>query len=223
MFEKRRAAKHLAAERVQRDGDLERFVKTLVAPDGSISESDEARFLAYLGEQGYADADGSVASTSLPPDVVRTYSLGLAAAGRFSEATTTLLLKKDEIAYDEWPAELLKEVTKREFQGGSRGVSVPLGHGIRYRTGAMRGHMVTIGTEWQTADAGMLTVTNQRVVYHGGRKTLEFAFTKLAALNTYTDAIDLGVTSRQNTSSFRLADPEFVAGMIRAALHASNS
>jgi hypothetical protein len=51
--------------------------------------------------------------------------------------------------------------------------------------------MVTIGTHWATADTGALTVTDQRVVYHGGRKTLEFLFTKLATINVYTDAIDL--------------------------------
>lgn len=63
----------------------------------------------------------------------------------------------------------------------------------------------------------MLTVTDQRVVYHGGRKTLEFPFAKLATLNVYTDAIDLGVTSRQPTSSFRATDPELLAAMIHAA------
>jgi hypothetical protein len=96
---------------------------------------------------------------------------------------------------------------------------VPLGHGIRYRTGAVRGHMVTIGTHWATADTGALTVTDQRIVYHGGRKTLEFLFTKLATVNVYTDAIDLGVTNRQTTSSFGVGDPELIAGIIHAAVN----
>jgi hypothetical protein len=134
-----------------------------------------------------------------------------------------LLLKRGEVAYANESASLLKEVAQREFRGGSQGVSVPLGGGVRYRVGAMRGQMVTIGTQWQTADTRILTVTNQRVVYHGGRKTLEFAFAKLVALKAYSDAIDLGVTNRQSTSSFRVDDPEFVAGMILAAVTASNS
>ena len=69
------------------------------------------------------------------------------------------------------------------------------------------------------ADSGALPVTDRRAVYHGGRKTLEFPFAKLATLNVYTDAIDLGVTSRQATSSFAVSDPELVAGMIHAAVN----
>jgi hypothetical protein len=83
--------------------------------------------------------------------------------------------------------------------------------------------MVTIGTHWATADMGALTVTDRRVVYHGGRKTLEFPFAKLATLNVYSDAIDLGVTSRQSTSSFRTGDPELVAGIIHAAVNHGDS
>jgi hypothetical protein len=47
---------------------------------------------------------------------------------------------------------------------------------------------------------------------------LEFPFAKLATLNVYTDAIDLGVTTRQATSSFGTGDSELVAGIIHAAI-----
>jgi hypothetical protein len=81
--------------------------------------------------------------------------------------------------------------------------------------------MVAVGTHWETADSGLLTVTNKRVVYHGARKNLEFAFAKLSTLSTYSDAITLGVSNRQNASTIALTEPEFVAGMIRAAFNAS--
>lgn len=149
--------------------------------------------------------------------------LGKAVDGRFATSTTSLLLKHDEVAYCEKAAGLLKEVTDREFQGGSRGISVPLGHGVRARAGGVRGHMVTVGAHFEFSDTGNLTVTDSRVVFHGGRKTLEFLYAKLATLNVYSDAIDLSVTNRQTTSSFRLANPQFVAGMIRAAHSASDA
>jgi hypothetical protein len=63
-----------------------------------------------------------------------------------------------------------------------------------------------------------LTVTDTRAVYHGARKTLEFPFAKLASLNVYTDAIDLGVTSRQTTSSFRTSHADLIAGIIHGAI-----
>lgn len=80
-----------------------------------------------------------------------------------------------------------------------------------------------MGSHWQTADSGLLTVTNRRVIYSCGRKTLEFPYAKLATLNTYTDGIGVGVTRCRSTSTFGLAEPELVAGMIRAAYKASGS
>jgi hypothetical protein len=219
VFEKRKAAKAKALQ----DTELKEFVQTLVGSDGSLSEDKQAQFGRYLGDHGYTDEQGVVRTSQLPEEVANTITLGMAMAGRFARCETSLLLKRDETAYCEVAANLLKEVTDRELRGRSQGVSIPLGHGVRYRTGAVRGHMVTVGTHWQTADTGALTVTNQRIVYHGGRKTLEFTFAKLATLNAYSDAIDLGVTSRQATSTFAITDPEYVSGMIHAALNASNS
>jgi hypothetical protein len=219
MFERRKAAKELA----RKDVELRQFVQTLVTDDGSLSEQGESSWLDYLYEHGYGDEQGKVISSDLPSDVVDTVMLGKANDGRFAACAATLLLKHDEVAYCEKAAGLLKEVTDREFQGGSRGISVPLGHGVRVRAGGVRGHMVTVGAHLEVADTGYLTVTDRRAVYHGGRKTLEFLYAKLATLNVYSDAIDLGVTTRQTTSTFRLADPPFVAGMIRAAYSASQS
>ena len=222
MFNKRKAAKEHATEQAAKQAAVRQVLETLVAEDGSISDENTERFESYCSEQGFLG--GSDVSLELPIDVVRTFELARAYAGHFIEMDTTMLLKPGEVCYAEVGAGLLKEVAEREFRGGSQGISVPLGHGVRYRTGAFRGHMVTIGTHWQVVDSGMLTVTDKRVVYHGERKTLEFSFDKLATLNVYSDAIDLGVTSRQSTSSFRIMSaPEFVADMIRAAVNANRS
>jgi hypothetical protein len=78
--------------------------------------------------------------------------------------------------------------------------------------------MVTIGHHWAVADQGILTITDNRVVYHGRRKTLEFPFAKLATLNVYSDAVDLGVTSRQTTSSFGTSNGDLIAGIIHGAV-----
>jgi hypothetical protein len=184
-----------------------------------MSEADVDKVLAFGRERGYGTEPSD--ERPVPVPALRIMQVGIANRGRFVTVDSTLLLKADEVAYAEVPARLLKEVVDRQFQGGSRGVSIPLGHGVRYRTGSVRGQMVTVGTHWQTADSGALTVTNKRAVYHGARKNLEFAFPKLSTLSTYSDAITLGVSNRQNTSTLALGEPEFVAGMIRAAFNAS--
>lgn len=210
MFQKRKARKLEAEHRQEAVTKLRGMAASLPASDGTVSIDDFRDFWTVVAENNIALRDF--------PDIRDPVLLGLAQGGYFLHCDTTLILKKDESALWNEPAALLKEVTDREFRGGSQGISVPIGGGARYRVGSMRGHMVTIGTHWTAADSGILTVTDKRIVYHGGRKTLEFLFAKLATLNVYTDAIDLGVTNRQSTSSFRVSDPALVAGMIHAAL-----
>jgi hypothetical protein len=53
MLEKRKAAKALA----QRDEEWRSLVRAITDPDGVVSESDQVRYLAYLGECD--DANGS--------------------------------------------------------------------------------------------------------------------------------------------------------------------
>lgn len=218
MFQKHKAAKLAEEEQRRLAEENRRVIEDLRARAAQLPDAEGVISLDAFHDFVQLGIDRHIEFSSIP-DVLTALRLGLAQGGCFLETDTTLLLKKDERALLDAQVSLLKEVTDREFRGGSRGVSVPLGHGVRYRAGAMRGHMVTIGTHWATADTGVLTVTDQRVVYHGGRKTLEFAFGKLATLNVYTDAIDLGVTTRQSTSSFRAANPELVAGVIHGAIN----
>lgn len=215
MFHKHKARKLEAQHRQEAITKLRGMAASLPDADGVVSVDGFRDFFEVV-------ADNHIALRDFP-DIRNPVLLGLAQGGYFLRSDTALILKKDEAALWDEPAALLKEVTDREFRGASQGVSIPIGGGARYRVGAMRGHMVTIGTHWTAADSGTLTVTDRRVVYHGGRKTLEFQFAKLATLNVYKDAIDLGVTNRQSTSSFRVDDPALVAGMIHAALDHADS
>jgi hypothetical protein len=210
VFGNRKARKQEQAERHAAVDRLRGMAETLPDENGEVSPERFQRFLQVV-----IDNDISLSDY---PDIRDPVLLGLAAGGCFLQQNSTLILHGDEVAIWETTAQLLKEVASKQFRGGSQGLSIPLGHGVRYRVGQVRGHVDTIDTHWETADSGPLTVTDRRIVFHGRRKTLEFLFAKLATLNVYADAIDLGVTNRQTTSSFRLHDPELVAGMIQAAL-----
>ena len=205
---------HKHQEKKQHAHDLAELrpkLDEVTGPDGVVSVDGFREFVDFVGARGI-DL-GSV------PEIAKEVRVRLAQGGVFLPSEhTTLILKKDETSLLDTPVSLLKEVTDREYVGGSRGVSIPLGGGVRYRAGAMRGHMVTIGTHWAVADDGTLTVTDRRIVYHGGRKTLEFPFAKLATLNVYSDAIDLGVTTRQTTSSFSTSNADLIAGIIHGAI-----
>jgi hypothetical protein len=204
-------------QRKLRDEQLREYVaqlRQLVArlPDGSglITADGFKEFINFVSQH---DID-----LNAVPDVRREVRLGLAQGGLFLETQTSLMLRKDEVPVLDVGVNLLKEVTDRQFRGGSQGVSIPIGLGVRYRVGEFRGHTVTTGHHWETADEGQLTVTNQRIVFRGARKTLEFPFPKLATLNAYSDAVALGVTSRQATSTFATGDSILIVGLIHAAI-----
>jgi hypothetical protein len=92
--------------------------------------------------------------------------------------------------------------------------------GVSYRVGAMRGKMVTVGTDVVVADEGTLSVTDRRVVFSGNSKTLEFRYDKLVGIKLYSDGIQLGVTNRQTASVFELGHVHAVAAVINAAAQA---
>src|SRR6266498_254957 len=94
-----------------------------------------------------------------------------------------VLPKKGEIVHFEVPANLMKEVAIRQYQGGYSGFSIPIGKtGVRYRVGGVRGQMVQIGTRLEVADSGLLALTNKRSVYMGSRKTMDMPLAKLVNL-----------------------------------------
>ena len=188
------------------------FFDRLLDDDGALTPDGMGRLLVYINER-------SEVQSALMSDLWAPMMLALAQGGNFiAEDKTTLMLHEDEKALYDCPAYLLKEVIDRELRGASQGISVPLGHGVRYRAGAVRGHMVTIGSHWTDADQGTLTLTDRRLVYHGMRQTIEFPLKRIASLTVYGDAIAVGSTNRKTNSHFRVGTPEMVAGLIQGAV-----
>jgi hypothetical protein len=153
MFFRKRKERKLEAEQrkleaEQRAQDLTRLQQELdevTDGEGVVSVEGFQHFFNFVGDQGIDLAPF--------PDILKDVRLGLAQGGIFLPSEdATLILKKDETPLLDTPVNLLKEVTDREYVGGSQGVSIPLGGRVRYRVGAMRGHMVTIGSHWAVAD-----------------------------------------------------------------------
>jgi hypothetical protein len=128
-----------------------------------------------------------------------------------------LLARPGESVHLETVAQLLKTVAVREFQAGMQGVSLRIAKGVYWRVGAARGHTVTVGERQEVAAVGVLSVTSRRVVFSGDRKTLEFQYPKLTSADVFNDGIRLGVTNRQNPSTFLLDHVDAVAAAITAA------
>ena len=86
-------------------------------------------------------------------------------------------------------------------------MSIPVGGGIRFRVGAMKGQIVP-GIELQVdKDQGVVMLTTERLIFTGPIKTQEWNFDKLLQLSTNEDESDyfISVSNRQKTSGVRFA------------------
>ena len=72
------------------------------------------------------------------------------------------------------------------YAGASSGFSIPIGStGVRYRIGQSRGTFVQGDESPTIIDTGTVVITDQRVVFMGGKRTVEWAFPKLVAIQHY--------------------------------------
>ena len=187
----------------------------VVFKDETISADDEARLDRLVDVLGLA---WEYANRVIPQEC-ETMVIGRINDGRLPEIDPSgvpLVAKHGEVIHGDFSVGLMREQFRTEFQGGSNGISIPLGHGLRLRSGRVRGHTVTLGKEIVAVDSGRLVVTSLRAVYAGTARTLEFDYSKLASLQAYSDALALGVSNRQTTSLFRFDKGE--SPMIAAAL-----
>ncbi len=72
------------------------------------------------------------------------------------------------------------------YAGRSSGVSIPIGiAGIHYRIGQSRGTFIQGDENPTIIDTGTVAITDQRVVFLGSIRTVEWLFSKLVAIQHY--------------------------------------
>lgn len=136
--------------------------------------------------------------------------------GRLPAVDVPIMTKPGETGRATFAVSLMKEVAIRELRGGSQGVSIRIAKGVSYRTGQIRARSVVIGTQLQVQDTGVLSITNQRAVFAGNQRTLEFRFDKLVGMEQFKDGLRLNVSNRQLASLFKFTPPS--SPLIAAAL-----
>ena len=89
------------------------------------------------------------------------------------------------------PMLVVEDKVRREFVGGSQGVSVRVTKGVYYRVGAFKGHAVE-HTESVHIDTGWVFVTNKNIYFAGPKKSLRLPYAKIVSFQSFSDGI--GVT-----------------------------
>lgn len=114
--------------------------------------------------------------------------------------------------------------TPSTYKGGSAGISIPVVAGVRVRVGQFSGTVIP-GQEMQIdKEAGLVKLTNQRLIFAGSLNTTEWSFAKMlsAARNEEGNDFIIGVSNRKKTSGlkFSAADGKAFARLFALALYA---
>ncbi|MFC2018853.1 hypothetical protein ACFLU4_02700 [Chloroflexota bacterium] len=115
------------------------------------------------------------------------------------EGNSPVVLKKGEVLHFADKAVLNEMRTiSLGYEGGSHGVSFPIGLGIRYRVGAHRGHMVKEDRFVETS-RGVLIISNQRLLLQPfpGHKPLSIPLKKILSYHCYGNGIEVYKEGRE--------------------------
>ena len=186
--------------------------------DDELSEDEEAALAAVAEAVGFTQEDFERHGIYMRLQIAKLND------GRLPTVEAPqLMAKRGEIVHLEASAALMKEVTMREFRAGSQGFSFRVAKGVRYRVGATRGHIVNVGTAIQVADTGQLSVTSQRAVFMGDRKTIDMPYSKLVGMHLFADAISFSLSNRQNAPLIKVAmNTDVLGALLNAAVQATN-
>jgi hypothetical protein len=177
-------------------------------------------------EQVEAEATKAAALEEWTKQIQELRGLLAVASGQSASGITSLILKKDEIAVAQITNVGYIEDRKGagEWKGASQGVSFPIGHiagrPVRYRVSGSRGHYVQGASVPTAVDTGTLTITNQRIVYQGAKKTAECAFAKLLGIQHGAGGLTISVSNRQKPTVvyFGTAIDDWVSNRLSIAL-----
>jgi hypothetical protein len=222
-------AGELEAKLQSAKAELERRYRSIVeqlGPTTGVSEADD--LLTQVGQQ-LAGARGLTAkSQDLTAEMQRLAAevqqrkdvsarLGFDALGvqanlitnGLQPISTDLVLKAKEIAVASAAATLCRHKTRTQFVGGSQGVSIPLGHGFRYRVSSFRGHPVQTEVLTQL-DEGTLVVTNQRLVFLGSKRDVSTPIAKLLQIEPFSNGIGISREGKETRDIYLVDKPAYL-------------
>lgn len=194
---------------VQRMSDIQAAVDTAErARQAVLAQHQAARQAehdrkAYLAQYGGIDPEEVIAHVR---------------AGTYPVVAAGIITRKGETVLFATTANLSEDRTTTKYVGGSSGISVPMGHGFRFRVGSYRGQ--AIRTEHLTQiDRGNLIVTTQRIVFTGSKSTITIPIAKVLHTVIYKDGIDVRAENRKKREVFLCLQPLLTNTFVLIACH----
>lgn len=122
------------------------------------------------------------------------------------EGGAGVVMKKGEIVHFA-ESSVLKEMKSVSlgYRGGSRGVSVRVAKGVRFRVGAHKGH-IEKEQRWLDTSRGTLILSNQRLFLHPfpGNKPVSIPLKKVLSYHCYSNGLELYKEGREKGYFFAM-------------------
>jgi hypothetical protein len=133
-------------------------------------------------------------------------------------STSVVLLKKGEACHYEDNAWLLGERSDTVFYSWGESYSVEICAGLDYTVGSFVGKPVT-RHKITGVDHGTFSVTNQRLVFSGRKRTVSVPIESVATFKLYSDAIAINSEKAEETIGLRISDPELIGAILSNLLN----
>jgi len=160
--------------------------------DGMIDVSEEKRLINFTDHFSLPQEilDGNGAWTKIvKAAVLRDILNGIIPQRVNIEASIPVNLQKNESIVWAFPrSAYLEDKTRRQFVGGSQGLSFKVAKGVYFRTGAFKGRSVE-STERVRSDVGMVVVTNKHIYFSGSVKSFRIPYSKIVSFEPFNDGI----------------------------------
>jgi hypothetical protein len=98
--------------------------------------------------------------------------------------------KAEQIVWTFDEVDYLEDRTRREYVGGSGGVSVRVMKGVYYHVGGFKGRSID-RTERVHVDTGLVALTTKQIYFSGARKAFRIPYAKIVSFEPFTNGLGI--------------------------------
>jgi hypothetical protein len=160
--------------------------------DGILDASEENRLIEFKERfalsQSDLDKNGALTKTTKAA-VLRDVLNGVIPQRMSVDGNIPINFQKGEqVVWAFSDSKYLEDKTRRQFVGGTQGISVRVMKGVYYRVGAFKGHAVE-STERVHIDTGWVVITSKNIYFAGSQKSVRIPYAKIVSFESFNDGI----------------------------------
>lgn len=162
--------------------------------DGNLDAKEEAKLACFMKQFGLTQEQLDMRgfyTRFMKGVVLRELMEGKVPSRVKVEVPVFFNFQKDEKVIWVWDrVGYYEEKTRRQYVGGTRGLSIRVARGVYFRIGSFRGRPVET-TERVPVDTGLLVVTNKHLYFHGRTKTFRIRLDKIVAFIPFENGVGI--------------------------------